>query len=62
MITSVRFCLSYDILNGILSLSKCVDFSDNCIVITDVVMTLLVPAESVIVFDMTLSTEYSNVI
>ena len=47
MITSVRFCLLYDILNAILSPSMFVYFTKSCIVVTDVVTTLLVPTESV---------------
>ena len=48
MIASVRFCLSYDLLNAILSPSKFVDFNKKkCIVVTDVIMALLVPAKSV---------------
>ena len=47
MITSVRFCLSYDLLIAILSPTKLVYSMKICCVVTDVVMTLLVPAESV---------------
>ena len=49
MITSVRFSLSYDPLNANLSPSKFVNFNEilHLIVVTDVVMTLLLPAESV---------------
>ena len=61
MIESVRFYLSYDLLNAILLPSKIVYI---CIVVTDVIMTLIVPAKSVIktcdhniIYDMTLSTE-----
>ena len=60
MITSLRFCLSYDRLNVILSPSKFISMKI-CIVVKDVVMRLLVPAESVmypvVIYDMTLSTE-----
>ena len=48
MITSVRFCLSYDLLNAFYRL-KCVFISMKiCVVVTDVVMTLFFPTESVI--------------
>ena len=47
MITSVRFCLTYDALNAILPPLKFVYLMKICIVETVVVMTLLVPAESV---------------
>ena len=49
MITSVRFCLLYDPKNAILRRSKFIYFGENCIVATDVVMTLVlvIPAESV---------------
>ena len=47
MITSVGFCLSYDILNAILPPSKFFFFIQMFIVVTDVVTTLLVPAKSV---------------
>ena len=47
MITSVGFCLSYDRLKASLGPSKLVNSLKNCIVVTDVVMTLHVPAESV---------------
>ena len=50
MIMSVRFCLLYDLFNANLAPSKFVNFKKICIVVTDVVMTmmtLLVPAESV---------------
>ena len=40
-------CLSYDLLNVILSTSKLVYFNDNNIVVTDVVLTLIVPTKSV---------------
>ena len=43
----VRFCLSYDLLNAILWPSKFVFPMKICIVVTDVVMNLLVPAKSV---------------
>ena len=48
MTTSVIFCLSYD-LSKELSIAFKVDniSTKKCIVVTDVVMTLLVPAESV---------------
>ena len=48
MITSVRFCLSYDLLDAVLSLKIVFISMEMCIVVTDVVMMLLVPAESVI--------------
>ena len=49
MTTSVRSCLSYDLSNAILSPSKIVYFKENkCIVVTEVVMTLLVPAKVII--------------
>ena len=42
---SVRFCLSYDILNAIfVAIKVCFFLKKICIVLTDVVMTLLVPA------------------
>ena len=45
---SVRFCLSCDLLNVILSSSKFVFFSMKiCIVVADVVMQLHVPTKSV---------------
>ena len=44
MITSVRF---YDLLNAMLSPSKCVYFNEIFIVVTDVAIRLLVTAESV---------------
>ena len=47
MITCVRFCLSYDLLNAILSQSKFVYFKEILNCLTDVVMTLHVPAERV---------------
>ena len=47
IITSLRFCLSYDLLNVILSPSKFVYFNENLLVVTDVPMALLAPAESV---------------
>ena len=43
MITSVRFCLSYDLLNAVLSPSKFVYIHENiCIIVMDAVMILLV--------------------
>ena len=47
MIMSVRFCLSNKLLNAILFPSKFVYFNEICIVVTDVIMTLLVPVDSV---------------
>ena len=47
MIMSVRFCLSYDLLNVILSPLKFVYFKENLHFGMDVVMALLVPIESV---------------
>ena len=47
MITHVSSCLSYDLLNAILSPSKLVYFNEICIVVTDIAMTLIVPAKSV---------------
>ena len=47
MITSVRFCLSYDRLNATLRPSKFVISVKNCIVVTDVVVMLVAHAESV---------------
>ena len=47
MITSVKFCLSYDLIKVILSHSRIVISMKICIVIMDVAMTLLVPDESV---------------
>ena len=47
MITSVRFCLSYDLINVILSPLKFIYFNEIYIVVTDVVMMLLFPTESV---------------
>ena len=44
-----RFCLSYDLFTAILPPSKVVNFDEkNCIVVTDVVMTLFVPAKRVL--------------
>ena len=49
MITSVRFCLPYELLNAILPPLKCLLISMKiCIGVTDVVMTLHVPTESVL--------------
>ena len=48
MITSVRFCLSYDLLNAFLWPSKFVYFNENLHCCKDVVMTVLVPAKSVL--------------
>ena len=47
MTTSIRLCLSYDLENAILSPSKSVYFKEICIFATNVVMRLLIPAESV---------------
>ena len=53
MITNVRFCLSYELLNEILSLQslfiwmKIFIWTKIYIVVTDIAMTLLVPAKSV---------------
>ena len=46
MIMSVRFCLSYDLLNVILSPSKFISMKI-CIVVIDDVKKLLLPADSV---------------
>ena len=43
---SVRFCLSYDILNVIFSPSKFFISMKICIVVTDTVMMILDPPES----------------
>ena len=45
MTMSVRFCLSYDHLNGVCFVSFKVNIFSmkNCTVVTDIVMTLLVP-------------------
>ena len=50
MITSVRFCLSYDLLNAISRLQSLFISMKICIVLTDVVMTLLVPAVVITLF------------
>ena len=47
MIMSVRFCLSYDLLNVIYRLKRLFISMKICIVVTDMVMTLLILAESV---------------
>ena len=48
MTTSVIFCLSFDLSTELFIAFKVDnDFNEKCIVVTDVVMTLLVPAESV---------------
>ena len=48
MVTSVRICLSYDLLDAISSPSNFFFISMKiCIVVTYVVMTLLVPTENV---------------
>ena len=46
MITSILFCLSYDLLNAVLSPEKSVSMKI-CIAVIDVVMTFLAPTESV---------------
>ena len=59
MITIVRFYLSYDLLTAILSPSISVYSNENCIVVTDVVIMLLVSVmyRVVLTLFMTLSTE-----
>ena len=62
MITSVRFCLSYDLLKCDFYLVQSLFISMKFFsVVTDIVMMLLVPAESImfhnIIYDLTLSTE-----
>ena len=69
MITSVRFCLSYDLLNVILSPSKFVYFNENLNCCNgrrhDVTCSrgkCNVTCGHKIIYDMTLATENSNVI
>ena len=59
MTRSVIFCLSYDLSKEFLIAIKVDRINEKCIVVTDVVMTLLVAAECGhnIIYDMTLSTE-----
>ena len=69
MTPSIIFCLSYDLSKELFIAFKVDHISTKkFIVVTDVVMTLLVPAESVlkytcghnIIYDMTLSTEVAT--
>ena len=46
MIRNVRFCLSFDLLNEFLSRPKCVNFNENFLIVTGVIMALLVSAKS----------------
>ena len=57
MITSVRFCLSYDLLNAILSPSKFVYFNDNLHDVTCSHRKCYVTCGHNIIYDMTLTTE-----